>query len=426
MVDIARGTLVMAGFRQAATGVLGIHLAGAQVGTGYTQLGIDGVGSIAGKLRVTSEGGFHPEPGQAFQIVVASSLSGTFSVVEEVGSIGGGWSYTTKYGATGAELVVAGGPVPTTTTTSISGGGQAGGSISVPEGSAVSAGANLSGADITSATGILSYKVYSDAECRNEVANAGSVVVSGGVAPGSSQEVFGPGIYYWQVSYSGDATNQRSASLCGAAVEQVQSKAKVEPAASKAASAEESLPPPVSGHSASLIPVAGSVTVRLPGHGAFEALAEAKNVPVGTLVDTKRGHVELCRPTAKGGQKQCAEFNSGEFRIEEKPGAPTEHLALVGGAFSGCPASRAGSARVRAGRGGSQATRKLWGSGHGHFTTDGRNSSTTVRGTIWYVEDRCDYTLTKVVRGVVKVYDYRLHRTVAVNAGHSYIARAHG
>jgi hypothetical protein len=425
-VDIARGVLAMTTFRQAAAGVLGVHLAGAQAGTGYSQLSIGGVGSISGTLRVTSEGGFHPEPGQAFQVVVANSLSGVFSAVEEVGSIGGGWSYTTKYSATGAELVVAGGPVPTTTNASISGGGQAGGSITVPEGTVVSAGASLAGADIASATGVVFYKVYSDAECRNEVANAGSVAVSGGAVPGSSQEVFGPGTYYWQASYSGDATNRRSASQCGTAVEQVQAKAKVETALPKAVSAasETPLPPPVSGHSASLFPVAGTVSVRLPGHGSFEDLAKAKNVPVGTTVNTTLGHVELCRATVKGGQKQCAEFNSGEFRIEEKAGGSSEHLQLTGGSFSGCPASRAGAARAGAGRRGSGSARKLWGSGHGHFTTDGRNSSTTVRGTIWFVEDRCDYTLTRVVRGVVAVYDYRLHRTISVSAGHRYVARA--
>ena len=47
----------------------------------------------------------------------------------------------------------------------------------------------------------------------------------------------------------------------------------------------------------------------------------------------------------------------------------------------------------------------------------------TVRGTIWYVEDRCDGTLTRVRRGSVFVRDLRRHRMVVVHAGHQYLAR---
>ena len=48
----------------------------------------------------------------------------------------------------------------------------------------------------------------------------------------------------------------------------------------------------------------------------------------------------------------------------------------------------------------------------------------TVRGTAWYVEDRCDGTLTRVSKGSVSVYDRGRHRTVLVRAGRSYLARA--
>ena len=67
--------------------------------------------------------------------------------------------------------------------------------------------------------------------------------------------------------------------------------------------------------------------------------------------------------------------------------------------------------------------RRLWGSGHGRFTTRGRNSAATVRGTIWSVEDRCDGTLTRVTRGVVVVENLRTHRTKTVKAGETYLVR---
>ena len=68
--------------------------------------------------------------------------------------------------------------------------------------------------------------------------------------------------------------------------------------------------------------------------------------------------------------------------------------------------------------------RRLRGNSRGRFRTSGRNSSATVRGTIWEVIDRCDGTLTRVRRGRVVVRDFRRQRTVIVRAGKSYLARA--
>jgi hypothetical protein len=47
----------------------------------------------------------------------------------------------------------------------------------------------------------------------------------------------------------------------------------------------------------------------------------------------------------------------------------------------------------------------------------------SVRGTAWYVEDRCDGTLTRVSAGSVSVYDSRRRVSVIVRAGDSYLAR---
>ena len=67
---------------------------------------------------------------------------------------------------------------------------------------------------------------------------------------------------------------------------------------------------------------------------------------------------------------------------------------------------------------------KLWGNGKGRFRTSGKYSSATVRGTFWLTEDRCDGTLTTVKRGIVDVRDFVRKKTLAVKAGHSYLARA--
>ena len=68
--------------------------------------------------------------------------------------------------------------------------------------------------------------------------------------------------------------------------------------------------------------------------------------------------------------------------------------------------------------------RGLWGNGHGSFQTKGRYAAATVRGTVYYVADRCDGTITRVETGIVSVHDDGLNRDVTVNAGQSYLAKA--
>jgi hypothetical protein len=61
---------------------------------------------------------------------------------------------------------------------------------------------------------------------------------------------------------------------------------------------------------------------------------------------------------------------------------------------------------------------------HGNFSTRGRYSAGTVRGTEWDTVDRCDGTLTVVPHGTVLVSDFIHNTTVAVQAGRSYLAAA--
>ncbi len=117
------------------------------------------------------------------------------------------------------------GGAPSTTSTSLSGGGQSGASISVPESTAVSDTATLSGANASTATGTVTYSVYSDSGCTTAVSTgAAQSVATPGTLPASSAVTLGvPGTYYWQASYSGDSTNAASMSTCGSEVETVTS-----------------------------------------------------------------------------------------------------------------------------------------------------------------------------------------------------------
>jgi len=104
----------------------------------------------------------------------------------------------------------------TTLTTSLSGEGKSGEEITVLEGSKVKDQATLSGTNASKATGTVEYKVYSDASCKELVTSAGTVTVTAGSVPASSEvELTAGAVYYWRASYSGDSNNLASTSTCG-------------------------------------------------------------------------------------------------------------------------------------------------------------------------------------------------------------------
>jgi len=100
--------------------------------------------------------------------------------------------------------------------TTLSGGGQSGASISVLQGTAVIDTATLSGGGAASATGPVSYAVYSDPACKALVTAAGTAKMAAGTAgPSSAISTLAPGNYYWQAHYSGNLQNQAATSTCG-------------------------------------------------------------------------------------------------------------------------------------------------------------------------------------------------------------------
>jgi hypothetical protein len=66
----------------------------------------------------------------------------------------------------------------------------------------------------------------------------------------------------------------------------------------------------------------------------------------------------------------------------------------------------------------------LQGNGTGRFRTYGDRASASVVGTDWEVQNRCDGTLIIVRHGTVKVTDFRLHKTVTLHQGQTYLAKA--
>jgi hypothetical protein len=221
------------------------------------------------------------------------------------------------------------------------------------------------------------------------------------------------------------------------------------------------VPLPVIGKTANFAPVSGMVYVKLPvSHGVraasganaaaalpmgqgFVPLTEARQLPVGTVVDALAGTLRVVTATTAKtkhapARTQSGDFARGLFRVLQSPrrglkGRTTLTL-LDSGLFPGAPSySQCPSVRKTSDAVSVIAKRKplrskvlqtLRESEHGNFETRGRYSAATVRGTQFSVSDRCDGTLTVVTRGTVVVSDYRRHKTITLHAHQSYLAKA--
>lgn len=206
-----------------------------------------------------------------------------------------------------------------------------------------------------------------------------------------------------------------------------------------AAPAPTALPPPVIGRVVNVEPIRGEVFVALPAATAqasrsvpglkgkrFIPLSQARQIPVGSVLDTRRGAVRLTSARDAQGTSQAGEFGAGVFQIVQSRQAKAKgltELRLKGASFRSC--RRAGHGKnASSARHDRRAIRRLRGNARGRFRTRGRYSAATVRGTTWVVTDRCDGTLTKVTRGTVAVRDIRRRRTILLRAGRAYLARA--
>ncbi|HLM86530.1 MAG TPA: Ig-like domain-containing protein, partial [Solirubrobacteraceae bacterium] len=207
------------------------------------------------------------------------------------------------------------------------------------------------------------------------------------------------------------------------------------------------LPPPVLGKTVNVEPVSGKVFVALPAGAAsarvslafspeaateslskglrFIPLVEARQVPVGSILETTAGVARITTATAKQGKVQSGEFGAGIFKLlqNRKQKGLTE-LSIIDSHSARQACSTLGKAATAAKRLSSKTLGRLSSSASGKFTTRGQYSAATVRGTVWSVSNRCDGTFTKVTRGVVSVRDFRRRKTITLHTGQSYLAKA--
>ncbi len=171
-----------------------------------------------------------------------------------------------------------------------------------------------------------------------------------------------------------------------------------------APSAQAALDSPTLGKTVNVRPVKGQVFVD------GQRLTEARQLKVGSVVNTRAGAVRLTSARGASDETQSGRFAGGRFRVNQAPNGLTT-LRLVGSrdAFETCS--------------GEKAIRHLRARTHGDFRVRGRNSRGTADGTKWLTKDSCNSTTTVVARGTVTVRDFRAQKTVVVTAGESYTSR---
>ena len=206
------------------------------------------------------------------------------------------------------------------------------------------------------------------------------------------------------------------------------------------------LDPPVLGKLVNAFPLSGNVFVSLPAGAArvaqsvpglkgrkFIPLKEARQVPVGSILDTRKGRVRLQSARNTTGTTQAGEFSQGVFQVVQsgkRSARGLTELRLKGSSFRSCKRRKAkrkarkSEAQSSARRRSRRRIRRLRSNAKGRFRTRGRYSSATVRGTIWTTTDRCDGTLTSVRSGKVAVRDLRRKKNITVRRGKSYLAKA--
>ena len=175
-------------------------------------------------------------------------------------------------------------------------------------------------------------------------------------------------------------------------------------------------PRPELGETVIVEPAGGSVRVRVPGAEDFVSLRTLRVIPVGSLIDARRGKALLSSVRDRSGSVQQGHFSQGLFQVRQRRSDRYLTELVLRGKLGPCPRGRRASAAAR-------SSRRLWGNGNGRFRTRGRYSSGAVRGTRWLVADSCRGTLTVVRRGRVVVRDFTRDLTTVLEKGERYLAR---
>lgn len=182
---------------------------------------------------------------------------------------------------------------------------------------------------------------------------------------------------------------------------------------------------PVVRKTANLEPLSGVVLIRLPGTDQWIPLSEATLIPVGTVIDARKGKAHLTFANADG-TLQDGIFWEGIFQVSQGKGdKPIVTLKLRDDLAGRANASIASLIATPTGFKAYTAKKRgkkkngLWGDAKGKYKTSGKGGSATVRGTRWYVANYTNGSLFKVRRGSVTIDPIR-GKNFVLKAGKSF------
>jgi len=205
--------------------------------------------------------------------------------------------------------------------------------------------------------------------------------------------------------------------------------------------------PPVTGQRVVVEVLSGEVFIKLPAASArrlkqtgapisgFVPLKGQAAVPVGTIVDARRGRLSLAstvdgRRIGSGGRRQTATLAAGIFQIRQRKLAsgslkriPTDLvLRSAPGAEVACV--KTGTTGPIKGRGRNPVRGLTATIAKGSYRVLGEAAVVSAASATFATEDRCDGTRTDVGKGAVRVLARATGKTTTVRAGRSYLVRA--
>jgi hypothetical protein len=168
---------------------------------------------------------------------------------------------------------------------------------------------------------------------------------------------------------------------------------------------------------------AGDVFIRVKGSAAATPLRDAREVPIGSVIDTREGSIEL-ESAAGAGSTYRGIVSRGRARLVQTGGrTPATTLRLPSLKKSCAKTVRGQRARLRtrtlAGHHAQAARHK-----RGNLRHRGDYGRGAASQTDWTTINTCRSTVFRVREGVVEVTDFTRDRTVRVRGPGHYVARA--
>jgi hypothetical protein len=198
---------------------------------------------------------------------------------------------------------------------------------------------------------------------------------------------------------------------------------------------------PILGRNFNISLVSGIALIKV--NGVFIPLTQLRQLPVGSVIDALFGSIRLFAAVPSNGKAldarkhkkalkvETGTFKGGIYKVTQTSSGKQKGLvtlSLIEAAFKGAPTYASCKHKAADGAHAAALSHKilqtLHGSAKGKFSTSGRFSAATVRGTVWGVTDRCDGTLTRDFTDSVVVTDFVHHKKITLHAGQSYLAKS--